>query len=131
VEVDLSELEEVLVDFGIPVDAIERLHTRPESELETERQVAQGRSGRQLADLNLYYKLSVPPGVDVGALCDQLNSLPIVELATPAPRPAPPPIDPPRQISRGRKGIATHRPEVSALSIRRWSLAATVRGQQL
>lgn len=112
-QVDLSELEEVLAGFGIPVDAIERLHTRPESELETERQVAQGRSGRQLADLNLYYKLSVPPGVDVGALCDQLNSLPIVELATPAPRPAPPPIDipPPTPDFSGMQGYRAAPPE--------------------
>jgi serine protease len=92
-EVDLSELEEVLSASRIPTDAIERLHTRPESELDSERKLAQRRSGRQLADLNLYYKISVPPGVDVGALCYQLNSLPFVELATTAPRPAPPPVD--------------------------------------
>jgi hypothetical protein len=92
-EIDLMQLEEVLRDFRITADAIERLHTRSESALEAERAVAQRRSGRQLADLNLYYKLSVPSGVDVGALCDQLNALSFVELATPAPEPAPAPID--------------------------------------
>ena len=36
-EVDLAELEEVLSTARIPTDAIERLHTRPESELDAER----------------------------------------------------------------------------------------------
>ena len=92
-EVDLAELEEVLSSARIPTDAIERLHTRPESELDAERSLAQRRSGRQLADLNLYYKINVPPGVGVGAFCNQLNSLPFVELAAPAPTPSPSPVD--------------------------------------
>lgn len=105
-EVDLSALEEILAEFGISTDAIARLHTRPESELNAERALAQRRSGRELADLNLYYTISVPPGIDVGNLCDQLNSLPFVELATPAPRPAPPPIDipPPTPDFSGLQG---------------------------
>jgi hypothetical protein len=50
--------------------------------------------------------LSFPRGIDVGALCDELNSLPFVELATPAPKPAPPPIDipPPTPDFSGMQG---------------------------
>jgi serine protease len=105
-DVDLSALEQILGAFRIPTDAIERLHTRPENELEAERKLAQRRSGQQLADLNLYYTFTVPPGVDVGELCDQLNSLPFVELATPAPKPAPLPIDipPPTPDLSGSQG---------------------------
>ena len=102
-DVDLSAVEAILGAFGIPTDAVERLHTRPESDLDTERKLAQRRSGRQLADLNLYYMVSVPPGTDAGALCYELNSLPFVELATPAPKPAPSPIDiPPPTPDFGR-----------------------------
>ena len=69
---------------------IERLFTRPEEELDAEREAAQLRSGRALADLNLYYRITLPAGVDAARFCDELNMLPFVELASPAPKPAPP-----------------------------------------
>lgn len=90
---DLAQLEEILSAFRIPAHAIERLHTVSETKLDEERAAGERRSNRELADLNLYYKIAVPPGVDIGALSDQLNALDIVELAAPAPRPAPSPSD--------------------------------------
>jgi serine protease len=104
--VDLSAFDSILADFGISSDAIEPLHTRPETELNAERTLAQRQSGRELADLNLYYTIDLPPGIDVGNFCDQLNSLPFVELATPTPKPALPPIDipPPTPDFSGMQG---------------------------
>ena len=91
--VDLSALESTLSRNRIPSHEVQRLFSRPEAELDAERSSGQVRSGRALADLNLYYSVKVPNGVDAAALCDELNALPYVELATPAPVPAPPPVD--------------------------------------
>ena len=94
-QIDLSELENILAAHNISAEAIERLHARPEIELDEERKRAEFRSGRQMADLNLYYKLKVQQVADVEVLCDQLNSLQFVEKATPGILPAPPPINTP------------------------------------
>lgn len=91
--VDAEALARMLGAHGLAVPELRRLFPRPEAGLDAERLVAQRRSGRVLADLNLYYTLAVPSGVDPAALCDALNGLPFVELAAPWPRPAPPPRD--------------------------------------
>ena len=92
-QIDLFQLNQILTSVGIFAGGIAPLLTRPEVELETERQVAQSRSGRQLADLNLYFSIRIPQLIDIGLLCDTLNSLSFVEEATPAPLPEPPPVD--------------------------------------
>ena len=89
----LSEIQAVLSAHGITFDAIKPLHTRPETDLEADRKLGQQRSGRQLADLNLYYVVTLPVGQDIVSICDQLNELPIVEQAIPGSLPPPPPID--------------------------------------
>jgi hypothetical protein len=48
-DVDLSAVEAILGAFGISTNAVERLHTRPESELDTERKLASaGAAGSSL-----------------------------------------------------------------------------------
>ena len=89
--VDLTDLVAQLQAVGSSAGAMRRLFARDDAALETERAEGQRRSGRALADLSLYYEVAVPVGTDIGALCDRLNSLPYVELALPAPKPAPPP----------------------------------------
>jgi serine protease len=92
--IDLTDLEGIMsAYFSTSTPAIERLFSRPDSELKKERELGQRRSGRKLADLTLYYKINIPSGVDSGVFCDMLNALPYVELATPAPKPAPLPGD--------------------------------------
>src|SRR4030095_14014416 len=86
-------LEDVLREAGIGPSRIHRMFARPESDLDAEKQIAESRSGRKLADLNLYYDIAVPAGVSIEALCDALNALPSVELAAPAPLPARTPSD--------------------------------------
>ncbi len=86
---ELRPLRRVLRQFGIDRGAIRRLFGRDELALDADRQLAQQRSGRQLADLNLYHEIRVPAGVDAALLCDALNALSVVELAEPSPRPAP------------------------------------------
>jgi sugar lactone lactonase YvrE len=83
---DAAALAQVLREHGVAAPALRRLFTRPERDLEVERDRAQRRSRRELADLNLYHRIAVPAGVDVASLCDALNRLPFVELAAPAPR---------------------------------------------
>src|SRR5262245_1509230 len=83
----MSAVEKVLRDNGIAHAQVRRLFSRSEDELDRERQVAESRAPRQLADLNLYYEIAVPADVSIEALCDALNALPAVELAAPAPLP--------------------------------------------
>lgn len=90
---DARSVELTLRAYGVGGRAIERVFERPERELDAERERGQARSRRSLADLNLYYRLTLPAGADAAALCDELNALPVVELAVPAPLPAPPPAD--------------------------------------
>lgn len=99
----------------VPLSAMRRLHARSESE-------AQRESGRSLADLNLYYVIKLPAGVNAAALANRLNGLTFVEFAEPGPVPAPPPTDIPptspdltgsqgyKHLSTG--GIGTLRPSV-------------------
>ena len=83
----------VLQGAGIGPSRIRPLLSRAEADLDAERTFAEQRSGRKLADLNLYYEIILPPSVSVESLCDDLNALPSVELATPAPLPESAPSD--------------------------------------
>lgn len=71
-------LQQVLSDHGQPT--MRRLFSRPESVLDQERTSGQLLSGRELADLNLYYLLTPVPGMDPELLVDNLNTLEVVEL---------------------------------------------------
>lgn len=70
----------------ISEDAIDQLRHRAEQRL-----------GRSLPDNNLQFYLTLPPGLEAGAVIDQLNQLDIVDRAQPVPRaaPAPQPPNPP------------------------------------
>lgn len=74
------------------VQRVERLFTRSEAALDADR--AQLASTADIPDLNLWYMLTLTPGTsiaDAKAYIDALNTLPEVQIAYPAPRPAPPP----------------------------------------
>ena len=51
--------------------------------------MARARSGRQQADLNLFFRIHTKPGTDTLALLDALDDLDIVDVAAPAAKPAP------------------------------------------
>ncbi|MEW6153313.1 MAG: S8 family serine peptidase [Actinomycetota bacterium] len=102
--VDLSGLEAVLADH--PGTAVSRLFSRPEGEIEEQKEQVEARSRRQQADLNLYYRLVAPEGTDVGALIAALNSLAVVELASQEPEPARPPVTPDFEPQQGYRQAA-------------------------
>lgn len=95
---DVESVLTVLEQYS--VDSIERLFDRPEEDLERERREGQERSGKELADLNLYYRLHVQAETQVEELIDALNELDLVEIAYPAPLPMPPPALPGRADSK-------------------------------
>jgi subtilisin family serine protease len=67
-------------------DAVPRaMFAQPEALLESWRHAGEARSGIALHDLNLFYFVDVADPLAVGALCDRLNALDVVELAWPAP----------------------------------------------
>jgi hypothetical protein len=90
---DPARLDGVLARHGLGPAGLRRLLALPETRLDELRERGERRSGRALADMNLYFRLEVPPGKDAAALCDELNALPFVERAEPAPRPLPAPVD--------------------------------------
>jgi len=87
-----SLLTNVLSQAGVSEAAMKPLHVAPPQELEREKDAAQRRSGRKLADLSLYFVIDLPPGASAADLANNLNSLGFVEFARPALRPAPPPV---------------------------------------
>ncbi len=82
---DLSGIQTVL--RAHPVASIQPLFTQDEAQIQSDRLAIQSASGEQVPDLNLWFRLTVAPGADMGALIDSLNALPQVELAYPAPLP--------------------------------------------
>jgi len=80
------EVSNSLLQDNVNVAAA-RLFTRPEEELDFEKQLGEQNSNEELADLNLYYHLFVDDArvEDTEALIDQLNALSIVEVAYPQP----------------------------------------------
>jgi hypothetical protein len=89
---DLTALHAVFSRY--PGVQVQRLFTRPEAVLDQEKATIEAQARRQQADFNLYYRLVLPPGTRTEALLDDLNALPIVELAYAEPLPAPPPRPP-------------------------------------
>jgi serine protease len=88
-----ARAERALRAAGVPLRAIRRVFPLDEREVDRLRERGQRRSARALADLNLYFELALPRGVDAAALADALNAMRDVELALPARQPAPPPAD--------------------------------------
>jgi hypothetical protein len=85
--------ERIVREAGVPARRVQRLFALPQARLDAQRAHGEARSGRALADLNLYFEIELAPGADAGRACDALNAHAAVELAVPAPRPAPPPAD--------------------------------------
>jgi uncharacterized repeat protein (TIGR03803 family) len=72
----------------------ERADAVSEDTIDDMRRRAEQRLGRALPDMNLQFYLTLPAGMDAGAVIDQLNQLDIVDLAQPVPRPVRPPLPP-------------------------------------
>lgn len=64
-----------------------RMYSRPELRLAREVAAIERRSGRALADPNLWYQVVLPKGSDIAKVADEFNALPIVEIAYPEPLP--------------------------------------------
>ena len=85
-------LDDVLRRF--PGTRVDRLFSRPETALARDKARVERKSGRQQADLNLYYRLRLGPQSDAVAAIDALNDLGIVEIAYAEPLPLPAPVTP-------------------------------------
>jgi serine protease len=83
---DLSLLFQVLSEY--PNTRYDRLFSRSETVYEEEKRTGELRTGRQLADLNLYYAFGPPDRQTAERLLIDLNKLDIVECAYPEPIPA-------------------------------------------
>jgi len=86
---DLSGVLEIISRY--PGIRVERLFSRSEQELEEEQERVEAETGRDLPDLNLWYRLFLPPDSDAEMLVKDLNVLSIIEVAYVEPPAAPPP----------------------------------------
>jgi len=86
---NLRAVQTVLQDHQ--AQSVERLFSQSEADMRAEKMQIEAASGEQMPDLNLWYRVTVPPGTDAEAFIDALNALPEVEIAYAAPLPAPPP----------------------------------------
>ena len=84
---DLAQVRSALAGMA----SIRRTFVEDETALDTSAARAAATSGREQADLNLYYRVVVRPGVDVDKVIAALNALPVVEVAYAAPVAAAPP----------------------------------------
>jgi serine protease len=114
-----------LREAGLPQRAIRRLFSRSALVLDAERERGQRRSGRKLADLNLYFELDAPAEIDTAALCDALNALPFVELALPARLPSLPPTDLPPETPDFAAGEGHRAPAPQGIGA---NIAARIQG---
>jgi PKD repeat protein len=83
VENDLHAVQALLASNKL-VRGLDRLFTLPEDDLASWRTSGEERSGQELADLDLYYRVAVPAGTtqaEVDLLVETLNALPSVEIA--------------------------------------------------
>jgi hypothetical protein len=71
-----------------------RSHEVSEEKLEAMRSQGRFATGRELPDLNLYFRLRLPPGQDTESIAAQLRALPEVEAVYHVPAPAPAPVAP-------------------------------------
>jgi hypothetical protein len=88
---EIGPLLKTLGDLGIALNRIRPLLTLPRQQLDAERIDGQRQSGKQLADLNLYYVVDLPEGANPAAVASKLNELSAVEFAEPRRRPSPAP----------------------------------------
>jgi subtilisin family serine protease len=79
----IGEVQPVLA--GIADGRWRPITTVPEDRMDALRHTAQQNLGRAIADMNTYYYLHLPPGVDPAATIDAFNTLTIVEYAAPVP----------------------------------------------
>ena len=75
----LDKFQRIVSSFKIL--SIERLFSRPEIELEKEKLRGQERSGKELADLNNYYRLILSKKENSSEFINSLNALDIIEIA--------------------------------------------------
>ena len=83
--IDLANLHNIFTNYKF--SKIYRLFSRPEEDLIYEKNRGQEMSGKELADLNLYYTIWVDNSSNTEAFIDALNRLEIVEIAYPEPIP--------------------------------------------
>ncbi|MDP8239547.1 MAG: S8 family serine peptidase [Candidatus Hatepunaea meridiana] len=76
---DMSPFNSVMQSYK--TTSLTRLFSRPEYLLEAERETGQQRSGKQLGDLNNYYRVILDSSENPERFIDDLNRLNIVEIA--------------------------------------------------
>jgi hypothetical protein len=86
----LARVERALADW--PGAIVSRAFSRPEEDLDADRAELNALGHDDLPDLNLFYHVRLPPGVDVDQAIEELMALEVVEVAYRAPEPRLPPV---------------------------------------
>lgn len=103
--VDLAAVQRVVSNGAVA--AVDRLFQLPEETIDDYTASASARSGREQADLNLWYRVRIDPTADPVAVIDALNASPLVETAYPEPLPVRPPLAPDFRPQQGYRNPAS------------------------
>ena len=90
----VDDVQNVIRQLGISTPLRRLYDGLSEAEINAQHEEAQRNSGRELANLNLYFVLVLPPNLSAAEVANRLNALANVEFAEPGPVPHPLPAGP-------------------------------------
>jgi hypothetical protein len=91
----IDEVQNVLHQLGIAATMRRMFGGASEAQIDAQHEEAQKNAGHPIANLNLYFVLTLPPNVNAADVANKLKALPNIESAEPGPTPQVPPTTPP------------------------------------
>jgi hypothetical protein len=87
----VDEVQNVLRQFGITTPPRRMFGGSSEAQINAQHEEAQKNAGHPIANLNLYFVVTLPPNVNAAEVANKLKALPNIESAEPGPTPQVPP----------------------------------------
>jgi serine protease len=89
-----DEVQNVLRQLGITATVRRSFSSLSEAQADALHEAAEKNAGHPVANLNLYFVLTLPPNVNAAEVANKLKALPNIESAEPGPTPHLPPAAP-------------------------------------
>jgi hypothetical protein len=87
----VDKVQKVLRQLGITAPPRRMFGGMSEAQINAQHEEAQKNAGRPIANLNLYFVVTLPPNVNAADVANKLKALPNIESAEPGPTPHVPP----------------------------------------
>jgi hypothetical protein len=92
---EVDAVQNVLHQLGITTPLRRMFGGTSEADINAQHEEAQKNAGHPIANLNLYFVVTLPPNVNAAEVANKLKALPNIESAEPGPTPHVPPAPPP------------------------------------